>query len=103
MRSQRRLRGAGTISREDHPSVQRYRARSSALALAPLEAEELRRICFESGADDVGFLSIDDPEIAAQKPDIIKLFPDTRTVVSLLCRMNRVRLGHLVISRLPSR
>ncbi len=55
------------MSREDHPSVQRYRARSSALALALLEAEELRRICFESGADDVGFLSIDDPEIAAQK------------------------------------
>jgi hypothetical protein len=66
--------------------------------LAPLEAEELRRICFESGADDVGFQSIDDPEIAAQKADIIKLFPDTRTVVSLLCRMNQEPVRSVVRS-----
>jgi hypothetical protein len=66
--------------------------------LVPLEAEELPRICFESGADDVGFLSIDDPEIAAQKADIIKLFPDTRTVVSLLCRMNQEPVRSVVRS-----
>ena len=86
------------MSKENHPSVQRYRERSAAPASSPLEAEELRRICLENGADDVGLLSIDDPEIAAHKPDIIRLFPDTRTVASLLCRMNQEPVRSVVRS-----
>ena len=78
--------------------MQRFRSRSSASALAPLAAEELRQICLESGVDDVGFLSVDDPEITAHRPDIIKLFPDTRTVVSLVCRMNREPVRSVVRS-----
>ena len=39
--------------------------------------------------DDVGFVAIDRPEIAAERTDILKAFPATKTLVSIVCRMNR--------------
>lgn len=67
-----------------HPTVIAYQARPT----NPLSAEELRRICLESGADDVGFVSIDRPELDSDREDILRMFPATRTVVCLICRMN---------------
>jgi NAD-dependent dihydropyrimidine dehydrogenase PreA subunit len=49
----------------------------------------LRQICLDAGADDVGFVSIGRPEIATEKPFILRAFPSTKTLVSLACRMNR--------------
>ncbi len=53
-----------------------------------MTAEELRKICLEAGADDVGFVAIDRPELDPDRADIIRMFPATRTVVALVSRMN---------------
>lgn len=49
----------------------------------------LRKICLEAGADDVGFVSIDRPELADQRADILWAAPFTRTLVSFAGKMNR--------------
>jgi Fe-S-cluster-containing hydrogenase component 2 len=55
----------------------------------PIPSEFLRKLCLECGCDDVGFISIDDPAIADQRSLILQTFPKTRTLVSLVLRMNR--------------
>src|SRR5256886_4445984 len=54
-----------------------------------LDAAWLRQLCLDAGADDVGFVERDRPEIADQKADIENVFPRTRTLISVVCRMNR--------------
>jgi hypothetical protein len=47
------------------------------------------QLCLDAGADDVGFVERDRPEIADQKADIHNVFPRTRTLISVVCRLNR--------------
>lgn len=77
------------MSKEEHPSIQRHRSRLPTPSSPPLEEQELRRICLDAGVDDLGFLSIDDPALTEHRADIVRLLPETRTVVSVVCRMNR--------------
>ena len=49
----------------------------------------LRRLCIDAGADDVGFVEIDRPELAEERTHVMAAFPKTRTLVSIACRMNR--------------
>jgi NAD-dependent dihydropyrimidine dehydrogenase PreA subunit len=56
---------------------------------APLDSDWLRRLCLDSGADDVGFVEIDRPEIADQRAEILAIFPGARTLVSYVLRTNR--------------
>jgi Fe-S-cluster-containing hydrogenase component 2 len=77
---------------EDHPTVQWWRDRATSQSPdhhIPLNSEALRELCLEAGADDVGFVEIDRPEIADQHPDILAAFPKTKTLISFVCRMNR--------------
>jgi len=80
-------------SLSEHPTVKRFQERSEAAtggaAAASLEAEWLRGLCLEAGADDVGFVEIGRPELADQRDDILSFFPRTKTLISLICRMNR--------------
>jgi epoxyqueuosine reductase QueG len=78
---------------DDHPTVKRWlqmaqenRATSSS---AVLDADWLRKLCLDAGADDVGFVELDRPAIANQRQDIMGAFPATKTLVSFVCRMNR--------------
>jgi NAD-dependent dihydropyrimidine dehydrogenase PreA subunit len=73
---------------EGHPTVIRHRQRSRDPAPRVLDAEWLRRICLDAGADDVGFVALDRPEIDDQRAEIVKAFPATRTLVSLVYRLN---------------
>lgn len=54
-----------------------------------LDAEWLRQICAEAGADDVGFVAIDRAELDDQRADILEVFPQTQALISFVCRMNR--------------
>jgi len=76
----------------DHPTVRAVRAKESLQTdsvVTPVDATWLRTLCLEAGADDVGFVEIDCPEIADQRADILAAFPHTKTLISLVCRMNR--------------
>ncbi len=81
------------VKLEEHPTVQKLRAKASAFReLAgprTLEASWLREVCLNAGADDVGFVSLDRPEIADQRSEILAAFPSARTLISLVLRMNR--------------
>src|SRR5262247_255754 len=77
----------------EHPTVKWFRERVEAAtdqATSPsLNADWLRRLCLEAGADDVGFVEIDRPELADQRDDILSFFPHTKTLISFARRMNR--------------
>jgi epoxyqueuosine reductase QueG len=53
-----------------------------------LDYEGLRRLCFDAGVDDVGFVDIDRPGLAAQKEMIREVFPKTRSVICLTVALN---------------
>jgi ferredoxin len=77
----------------DHPTVRRFHEGRLPLPVAPpatpLDAAWLRQLCLEAGADDVGFVNLDRPEVADQRADILAAFAPTRTLISFVCRMNR--------------
>lgn len=54
-----------------------------------LEAAWLRELCLEHGADDVGFVSIDEPSMSEEKPQALDMMPGTKTLISIVRRMNR--------------
>lgn len=77
---------------ENHPTVQRIRLK--ALPSAPskkesLDAEWLKQLVLDAGADDVGFVEIGRPALDDQREDILKAFPHTKTLISFVVRMNR--------------
>jgi ferredoxin len=77
----------------DHPTVKAFYAKAG-LAPAPpppakLDADWLRRLCREAGADDVGLVEISRPALDDQRDDILRFFPGTKALISFVCRMNR--------------
>lgn len=76
----------------EHPSVKRFRDRAAALVPEPLptlDARVLRDICLHAGADDVGFVDLDRPELAIERNEILHFFPPTKALISFVRRMNR--------------
>ncbi|MGJ0509941.1 MAG: epoxyqueuosine reductase [Methylocystis sp.] len=56
---------------------------------ATLDADALRDLVMEAGADDMGFVSIGDPALDDQRAEILSVFPFARTLLSFVVRMNR--------------
>lgn len=75
----------------EHPTVKRhYQQKSGQGTWAPpttVDAAWLRQVCMEAGADDAGFVDI--ANMGAQKEEILAAFPETKTLVSIVCRMSR--------------
>ena len=83
----------------EHPTVKRFYEQRSGHGTQPgpatLDAAWLRQVCLEAGADDAGFADI--ANMAEQRAEILAAFPQTKTVISVVCRMNRENI------RTPSR
>jgi len=81
----------------DHPTVQQWRLARDADQSAPagepapamLDADWLRQLCLDFGADDAGFVALDDPAIADQLGEIRAALPTAKALVSFVCRMAR--------------
>jgi ferredoxin len=74
----------------EHPSVKRFHERAQpAAAPQTLDARELRQLCLELGADDVGFVEVDRPELASERNDILSFFPHAKSLISFVVRLNR--------------
>ena len=76
----------------EHPSIKRFRERPAASVNqlpVTLDAQELREIVLKAGADDLGFVEVDRAELAAERKDILRFFPHTRSLISFVLRMNR--------------
>ena len=74
---------------DDHPSVVRFRRSEPRPHPGTLDADRLRQLCLDAGADDVGFVAIDRPELDDQRAEILGLYPWTKGLISVVCRMNR--------------
>ena len=73
----------------EHPTVQAIRGRVALPVTHTISARELRELALAAGADDVGFVAIGRPELDDQRSDILRAFPATRTLLSIVVRMNR--------------
>ncbi len=77
----------------EHPTVAAFFAKNTGSsaqgAPASLDADRLRGLCRECGADDVGLVEINRPALDDQREDVRRYFPGTKTLVSLVCRMNQ--------------
>src|SRR5499433_3103546 len=77
--------------KDQHPSIKKFRERLSGSINQPpktLDAQELRHICLQAGADDVGFVEIDRAELGRERDDILRFFPPTKSLISFVVRMN---------------
>lgn len=76
---------------DDHPTVRRIRESGlpggMADAVRPFSAEELRSLALECGADDVGFVEIGREELEPQRDEILRHYPWTRSLVSIVVKM----------------
>ena len=76
-----------------HPTVEKM---SKFLDVDPLlepptqlDAAWLRQLCLDCGADDVGFVSLDRPELAGERSHVLEALPSTRMLISFVSRLNR--------------
>jgi epoxyqueuosine reductase QueG/putative sterol carrier protein len=70
---------------EDHPTVRALAGRAAPTA-ARLALEEVRRIALEAGADDAGAVSLDHPDLAEERPHVLRAMPTARSLVAIVLR-----------------
>lgn len=79
-----------------HPTLQRYQERKekqvASATSQKLSAADLKKMCLECGAGDVGIVEIDRLPLADEKAAILGLFPWTKSFVSFVGRINRENL-----------
>ncbi len=78
-------------SLDSHPTVVRAREAQAAgltSSLPGITSLELDRICRAAGADDCGFVMIDDPALDDQRDFIQTAYPFARTLISIVKRMH---------------
>jgi len=76
-----------------HPNViaVRHRADEGHAVVTPgaLDAGWLRSLCLKLGADDVGFVELDRPELTEEREHIAAAFPRPHSAISFVCKLNR--------------
>lgn len=72
----------------DHPTARALRARGPALPPAPLGAEEVRALALAAGADDAGVVSLDHPDLAEERPYVLRALPEARSLIAIVLRMH---------------
>ncbi|MCX5916356.1 MAG: 4Fe-4S binding protein [Deltaproteobacteria bacterium] len=65
---------------------------SGATGKRQFSAADLKKVCLESGADDVGFVDIDREALQREREGILKVYPLTRSIISVIKVMNRENL-----------
>jgi len=73
---------------EDHPTVRRLSARTQP-AEAIQDGAWLRGLAMECGAHDVGLVEIGRAALEPQRDEILRNYPWTRSLLSLVVRMAR--------------
>ncbi len=78
---------------EDHPTVRQLREAgredTATGKKGPLGAEELRELALACDADDVGVVAIGRAELEPQRAEILRHYPWTRSLLSIVVRMAR--------------
>jgi Fe-S-cluster-containing hydrogenase component 2 len=72
----------------NHPTVRKMRGHT--LKPPPvIDADWLRQVCIDAGADDAAFATIDDPALASERERADAALPGARSFISLVVKMNR--------------
>ena len=66
-----------------------YQDRAARAEKVSAGAEEIRALALRLGADDVGLVSVDREDMAAQRADIEELLPGARMAIAFVVKMNR--------------
>jgi ferredoxin len=76
----------------EHPTVMQYREKVEEDSLTEvqekLDSAWLKTVALEAGADDAGLVEIGRSELEEHAEDILKIFPRTRSIMNIVCRMN---------------
>lgn len=76
-----------------HPSVQAVLARRrNGETVSPppvIDAAWLRELCLAAGADDAAAVSLDHPDLAAEREHALAAMPGTRTLIAMVFRLSR--------------
>src|SRR3982074_1921927 len=72
----------------DHPTVRKVLSRKSEKP-GVIDADWLRQVCRDAGADDVAFASVDNPDLASEREHVDAALPGTQSYISLVVKMNR--------------
>lgn len=77
---------------DNHPTVLHYRKKIEknppSTTQEKLDAEWLKKTAREANADDIGLVEVGRSEIKDHVGDILKIFPETQSLMSIVCRMN---------------
>jgi len=73
---------------DPHPALAAARSRPPSPPPTPLSLEEVRAIALAAGADDAGWVSLDHPELAEEKPHVLAAMPGARSLVAIVLRMH---------------
>lgn len=71
-----------------HPTIAKMANAPVPAEPGPIDANELRTLLLEAGADDAGFVPVDSRDLKGEGRAAKKAFPNTKTLVSFVCRMN---------------
>ncbi|KAA2258578.1 (4Fe-4S)-binding protein [Solihabitans fulvus] len=74
---------------DDHPTVRKIRQRPPEPPSPVVTASWLRDLAERAGADDVGFVSIETPDLAGELDHARAALPSARSYVAFCVRMNR--------------
>ena len=72
---------------EDHPTVKRMRAIADARVENEkdgIDADWLRQLAFDCGADDAGLVEIDRPALDSQRDELLHHYPWTKTLLGFV-------------------
>lgn len=73
---------------DDHPNVLAVRNRSESTQADRIDSQLLRQLCLEAGANDVGFVNLERPELDEERAEILRVFPATKSLICIVQRMN---------------
>lgn len=76
---------------KQHPTVKWYHGqieRGVAKIQKVPDADRIKQIVLNAGADDVGIVSADAPAFEDHRRDMLDIFPNTRSLISVVCRLN---------------
>ncbi len=80
------MQNRASRSLDRHPTALAVLAREPRSAPAALTLEEVRAIALEAGADDAGAVSLDHPDLAEERPYVLRALPEARTLVAIVLR-----------------
>jgi epoxyqueuosine reductase len=80
-----------SIRLADHTTVRTLKARDGVgpYNTEAIDSDWLREVALEAGADDVGFVSLNNPAVASERDYVREALPGAQSLVSICLRSNR--------------